>query len=203
MLPPLPYGVAAADPADVKDQLPQRLHSGVCIQLREHLGSPGLCRQGGNGPLDPIVHGVLPPGLHKAAVGVVHPADLCPVQPGKQLRVVGDEVQHADAALALGVIQIPAQLPALVVGQCLLAAQLHPDTGGLVVGPVYLHIPCPCLVGAADAQPCQRRTIQRAVDDQHLPGLGVHPHPDDKVSVFLQQFVEVFHGKASCGVNFV
>ena len=99
----------------------------------------------------------------------------------------------AHAALGLGVVQITAQLPALVVGQGLFAAQLHAGAGDGVVGPVHLHIPRTRLKGAAHAQPCQRGTFQRTVDDQHLARLGVDPHPDDEIGIFLEKFVKVFH----------
>ena len=102
-------------------------------------------------------------------------------------------MQHAHAALGLGVVQIAAQLPALVVGQCLLTAQLHADTGNGIILPVHLHVPRTGLVGAAHAQPCQRGTFQRTVDDQHLARLGVDPHPDDEIGIFLEKFVKVFH----------
>ena len=193
MLLPLPYRIAAGHTAGIKDQLPLCFNGGGGVQLREHLLCPRLCGQGGDGPLHPVVHGVLPPRLHKAAVRAVHPADLGTVQPGKQFRVVRDEVQHAHTALALGVVQIAAQLPALVVGQGLFAAQLHAGAGDGVVGPVHLHIPRTRLKGAAHAQPCQRGTFQRTVDDQHLARLGVDPHPDDEIGIFLEKFVKVFH----------
>ena len=102
-------------------------------------------------------------------------------------------MQHAHAALGLGVVQIAAQLPALVVGQGLFAAQLHAGAGDGVVGPVHLHIPRTRLKGTAHAQPCQRGTFQRTVDDQHLARLGVDPHPDDEIGIFLEKFVKVFH----------
>ena len=193
MLLPLAHRVTAGHAAGVKDQLPQCLDGGIGVQLREHLLGPRRGRDGRDGPLHPVVHGVLAPGLHEGAVGAVHPADLGPVQPGKHLRVVGDEVQYAHAALGLGVVQIAAQLPALVVGQGLFAAQLHAGAGDGVVGPVHLHIPRTRLKGAAHAQPCQRGTFQRTVDDQHLARLGVDPHPDDEIGIFLEKFVKVFH----------
>ena len=186
MLLPLPYRVAAGHTAGVKNELPLCFNGGGSVQLREHLLCPRLCGQGGDGPLHPVVHGVLPPRLHKAAVRAVHTADLSAVQPGKQFRVVRNKMQHAHAALALGVVQIAAQLPALVVGQCVLAAQLHADAGNGVILPVHLHVPRTGFVGAAHAQPCQRSTLQRAVDDQSLPRLRVHTHPDDKICILLQ-----------------
>ena len=199
MLLPLPYRVAAGHAAGIKDQFPLCFNGVGSVQLREHLLCPRRSGQSGDGPLHPIVHGVLPPRLHKAAVRAVHPADLSAVQPGKQFRVVRDEVQHAHTALALGVVQIAAQLPALVVGQCLLAAQFHTDAGNGVILPVHLHVPRTGFVGAAHAQPCQRGTFQRAVDDQGLSRLRVHTHPDDKICILLQQFVKVFHVRTSCG----
>ena len=157
------FNFPAGDTVALKVQNPDYYH------LVEQYG-----RDGRDGPLHPVVHGVLAPGLHEGAVGAVHPADLGPVQPGKHLRVVGDEVQHAHAALGLSVVQIAAQLPALVVGQGLFAAQLHAGAGHSVIAPVHLHIPGTGFVGTAHAQPRQRRALQRAVDDEGLSGLRVH-----------------------------
>ena len=126
---PLVYRVAAGHAADIENELPQRLHGGVCIQLRENFLRPWYTRQGRNGPLHTVIHGVLLPGLHKGAAGRVHPADLIAVKARVQFRVVRDEVQHADAALALGIVQIAAQLPRPQVGQGFLAAQLHAGAG--------------------------------------------------------------------------
>ena len=88
-----------------------------------------------------------------------------------------------------------------MVGQRFLAAQLHAGAGHSVIAPVHLHIPGTGFVGTAHAQPRQRRALQRAVDDEGLSGLRVHPHPDDEIGIFFQQFVKVFHGKTSCGVK--
>ena len=110
-------------------------------------------------------------------------------------------MQHTHAALAFSIVEIAAQLPWLVVGQRFLATQLHAGAGHSVIAPVHLHIPGTGFVGAAHAQPRQRRALQRAVDDEGLPGLRVHPHPDDEIGIFFQQFVKVFHGRTSCGVK--
>ena len=198
---PLVDRVAAGHAADIENELPQRIHSGVCIQLREYLLRPWYTRQGRNGPLHTVIHGVLLPGLHKGAAGGVHPADLIAVKVCVQFRVVRDEVQHADAALALGIVQIAAQLPRLQVGQGFLAAQLHAGAGHSIIRPVHLHIPCTGFVGAAHAQPGKRGPFQRAVDDKGLARLRVHAHPDDEIGIFFQQFVKVFHGRTSCGAK--
>ena len=139
--------------------------------------------------------------LHKGAAGGIHPADLIAVNARIQLRVVRNEMQYAHAALAFGIVKIAAQLPWLVVGQRFLTAQLHAGAGHSVIAPVHLHIPGTGFVGTAHAQPCQRGTLQRAVDDEGLSGLRVHPHPDDEIGIFFQQFVKVFHGRTSCGVK--
>ena len=73
---PLVDGVTAGHAADIKDELPQLLDGGIRFQLGEHLLCPGGAGHGGNGPLHPVVHGVLPPGSHKFPVGGVHTADL-------------------------------------------------------------------------------------------------------------------------------
>ena len=198
---PLVHRVAAGDPAHVKDQLPQSLHCGIRVQLREDLLCPRHTGQGRNGPLHPVVHGVLLPLLHKGAAGGIHPADLIAVNARIQLRVVRNEMQYTHAALAFGIVKIAAQLPWLEVGQSLLAAQLHAGAGHSVIAPVHLHIPGTGFVGTAHAQPRQRRALQRAVDDEGLSGLRVHPHPDDEIGIFFQQFVKVFHGRTSCGVK--
>ena len=190
---PLAHRVAAGHTADIKDELPQLLDGRIGIEVGEHLLRPRCARHGSDGPLDPVVHGVLPPRGHEFPVGGVHPADLGAVQPGVDLRIIGDEVQHTDAAFAFGVIQIAAQLVRLEVRQGLLAAQFHAAAGNGIVVPVHLHIPRPGLKGAADAQPGQRSRLQRAADDQSLARLGVHSHPDNEIGIFFQQFVEVFH----------
>ena len=190
---PLVHRVAAGDPAHVKDQLPQRFHGGIRVQLREDLLCPRHTGQGRNGPLHPVVHGVLLPLLHKGAAGGIHPADLIAVNARIQLRVVRNEMQYAHAALAFSIVKIAAQLPWLVVGQRLLAAQLHAGAGHGIVGPVHLHIPRTGFIGTAHAQPCQRRALQWAVDDQGLARLRVHTHPDDEIGIFFQQLVKVFH----------
>ena len=199
MLLPLPYRVAAGHAAGIKDQLPLCLNGGGSVQLREHLLCPRLCGQSGDGPLHPVVHGVLLPLLHKGAAGGIHPADLIAVNARIQLRVVRNEMQYTHAALAFSIVEIAAQLPWLEVCQSLLAAQLHADAGNGIILPVHLHVPRTGFVGAAHAQPCQRGTFQRAVDDQSLPRLRVHTHPDDKICILLQQFVKVFHVRTSCG----
>ena len=198
---PLAHRVAAGHTADVKDELPQLFDGGIGVEFREHLLGPRGAGHGGDGPLDAVVHGVLPPRGHEVPVLRIHAADLAAVQPGVDLRVIGQQVQHTDAALALGVIQIAAQLVGLVVGQRALTAQLHPGAGNGIVAPVHLHIPCTGLKAAAHAQPRQRGRFQRAADDQSLARLGVHAHPDDEIGVFFQKFVEVFHDTASCGVK--
>jgi len=43
------------------------------------------------------------------------------------------------------------------------------------------------------AQAGPRGSLQRAADDNGLARLRVHAHPDDKVSVFFEQFIKVFH----------
>ena len=190
---PLAHRVAASHTADIEDELPQLLDGRIGVEVGEHLLRPRCARHGSDRPLDPVVHGVLPPRGHEVPVGGVHPADLGAVQPGVDLRIIGDEVQHTDAAFAFSIVQIAAQLVRLEVRQGLLAAQFHAAAGNGIVVPVHLHIPRPGLKGAADAQPRQRSRLQRAADDKSLARLGVHPHPDNKVGIFFQQFVEVFH----------
>ena len=190
---PLVDGVTAGHAADIKDELPQLLDGGIRVQLGEHLLCPGGAGHGGNGPLHPVVHGVLPPGSHKFPVGGVHTADLGTIQTGVDLGVIRNEVQHADTALALCVVEVAAQLVGLAVGQGLLAAQLHPGAGYGIVAPVHLNITGTGLEAAAHAQAGQRGSLQRAADDHGLARLRVHAHPDDKVSVFFEQFIKVFH----------
>ena len=126
----------------------------IVTRLNEHTG------QGRNGPLHPVVHGVLLPLLHKGAAGGIHPADLIAVNARIQLRVVRNEMQYTHAALAFSIVKIAAQLPWLEVGQGLLAAQLHAGAGHSVIAPVHLHIPGTGFVGTAHAQPRQRRALQ-------------------------------------------
>ena len=190
---PLVDGVTAGHAADIKDELPQLLDGSIRVQLGEHLLCPGGAGHGGNGPLHPVVHGVLPPGSHKFPVGGVHTADLGTIQTGVDLGVIRNEVQHADTALALCVVEVAAQLVGLAVGQGLLAAQLHPGAGYGIVAPVHLNITGSGLEAAAHAQAGQRGSLQRAADDHGLARLRVHAHPDDKVSVFFEQFIKVFH----------
>ena len=190
---PLVDGVAVRHAADVKNELPQLLDGGCLVQLREHLFGPGSTGHGGNGPLHPVVHGVLTPRSHIFAVGRIHPADLGPVQPGIDLRIIREEMQDADAALALRVVEIAAQLVRFEVAQGFLAAQLHPGAGNSVVAPIHLHVPGTGLIGAAHAQAGQRGGLQRAADDEGLARLGIHTHPDDKIGIFFQKFVKVFH----------
>ena len=83
-------------------------------------------------------------------------------------------MQDADAALALGVVEIAAQLVRFEVAQGFLAAQLHPGAGNSVVAPIHLHVPGTGLIGTAHAQ-------------------AIHTHPDDKIGIFFQKFVKVFH----------
>ena len=123
----------------------------------------------------------------------VHPADLRTMQTGVDLGVVGGDVVDAHAALALGVVEIAAQLVRFEVAQGFLAAQLHPGAGNSVVAPIHLHVPGTGLIGAAHAQAGQRGGLQRAADDKGLARLGIHTHPDDKIGIFFQKFVKVFH----------
>ena len=190
---PLVDGVTTGHAADIKDELPQLLDGGIRVQLGEHLLCPGGAGHGGNGPLHPVVHGVLPPGSHKFPVGGVHTADLGTIQTGVDLGVIRNEVQHADTALALCVVEVAAQLVGLAVGQGFLAAQLHPGAGYGIVAPVHLNITGSGFKAAAHAQAGQRGSLQRAADDHGLARLRVHAHPDDKVSVFFEQFIKVFH----------
>ena len=143
--------------------------------------------------LDTVVHGVLPPRGHELALTGVHPADLRTVQTGVDLGVVGVDVEDADAALALGVVEVAAQLPRLEIAQGLLAAQLHPAAGDVVVAPVHQHITGTGLVGAAHAQTGQRSGLEAAVDDESLARLGIDAHPDDEIGIFFQKNVKVFH----------
>ena len=190
---PLIDGVTAGHAADIKDELPQLLDGGIRFQLGEHLLCPGGAGHGGNGPLHPVVHGVFPPGSHKFPVDGVHTADLGTIQTSVDLGVIRNEVQHADTALALCVVEVAAQLVGLAVGQGFLAAQLHPGAGYGIVAPVHLNITGTGLEAAAHAQAGQRGSLQRAADDHGLARLRVHAHPDDKVSVFFEQFIKVFH----------
>ncbi len=121
-------------------------------------------------------------------------ADLRAVQTGVDLGVVSKEMQHADAALALGVVQIAAELIRLEVGQGFLAAQLHPAAGDLVVAPVHQHVTGAGLVGTAHTQTGQRGGLKAAVDDKGLARLGVDAHTDDEIGVFFQKKSKVFHG---------
>ena len=102
-------------------------------------------------------------------------------------------MEDADAALALGVVQIAAELIRLEVGQGFLAAQLHPAAGDLVVAPVHQHVTGAGLVGTAHAQTGQRGGLEAAVDDEGLARLGVDAHTDDEVGVFFQKKSKVFH----------
>ena len=190
---PLVDGVTTGHAADIKDELPQLLDGGIRIQLGEHLLCPGGAGHGGDGPLDAVVHGVLPPRSHEPALRSVHTADLRAVQTGVDLRVVGKDVEDADAALALGVVEIAAQLIRFEVGQGFLAAQLHPAAGDFVVAPVHQHVPGTGLVGTAHAQTGQRGGLEAAVDDKGLARLGVDAHADDEVGVFFQKKIKIFH----------
>ena len=190
---PLADGVAARHAADVEDELPELLDGRSLVQLREHLLRPGGAGHGGDGPLDAVVHGVLPPRSHELALRSVHTADLRAVQTGVDLGVVGKDVEDADAALALGVVKVAAQLIRFEVGQGFLAAQLHPAAGDLVVAPVHQHVTGAGLVGTAHAQTGQRGGLEAAVDDEGLARLGVDAHTDDKVGIFFQKKSKVFH----------
>lgn len=198
---PLADGVAARHPADVEDELPELLDGGSLVQLREDLLRPGGAGHGGDGPLDAVVHGVLPPRGHELALRSVHTADLRAVQTGVDLGVVGKEVEDADAALALGVVQIAAQLIRFEVGQGFLAAQLHPAAGDLVVAPVHQHVTGAGLVGAAHAQTGQRGGLEAAVDDEGLARLGVDAHPDDEIGVFFRRRVKFSTEYPFCRAN--
>jgi len=103
-------------------------------------------------------------------------------------------MQHADAALALGVVEIAAQLPRLEIAQGFLAAQLHPAAGDLVVAPVHQHVTGAGLIGTAHAQAGQRGGLEAAVDDKGLARLGIDTHPDDEIGIFFQKNSKVFHG---------
>ena len=190
---PLVDRVAVRHTADIEDELPELLDGGSLVQLREHLLGPRGAGHGGDGPLDAVVHGVLPPRGHKLALTGVHPADLRTVQTGVDLGVVGVDVEDADAALALGVVEIAAQLIRFEVGQGFLAAQLHPAAGDIVVAPVHQHVTGTGLVGAAHTQTGQRSGLEAAVDDEGLARLRVHAHPDDEIGIFFQKNVKVFH----------
>ena len=103
-------------------------------------------------------------------------------------------MQYTHAALAFSIVKIAAQLPWLEVGQSLLAAQLHPAAGNVVVAPVHQHVTGAGLVGTAHAQTGQRGGLEAAVDDKGLARLGVDAHTDDEVGVFFQKNSKVFHG---------
>ena len=186
-------GVPAGDPAGVKDQLPELVHRLIFGQAGEQLSGPGRGGHGRNGPLDPVVHGVVPPGAQGLAAGRRHTAHLAGIQAGQGLGVIGQQAQDADAPLALGVVQIAAQHIGLDIAEGLLAAQLHPGAGDLVVAPVHPDIPGAGLKGAADAQAGQRGRRQGGADDQGLARLDVAAHPDNKIGILFQQMCKVFH----------
>ena len=193
---PLLHRVAAGDPAGVEDQLPQLFDGLVFGKVGEELFGPGRGGHGRNGPLHPVVHGVAAPGHQRLAAGGVHPADLAGVQAGKGLGVAGQQVQHADAALALGVVEVAAQEVGLDVAEGFLAAQFHPGAGDGVVRPVDPDVPRAGGKGAAHAQPGQGRGRDGRGEYEGLPGLDVGAHTDDEVGVFFQQAVKVFDHNA-------
>lgn len=198
------HGVAAGDAAGVEDQLPQLFHRGIFGQAGEQFFGPGGGGHGRDGPLHPVVHGVAAPGHQGLAAGGADPADLAGVQPGQGLGVVGVDVQHADAALALGVVQVAAQDVGLDVAEGFLAALFHPDAGEGVVAPVHPHVPGPGLEGAGRAQAGQGRRRQGRGEDQGLAGLDVDPYPDDEIGIFLQELFKILHDgilSASKGKN--
>ena len=191
---PLVDGVAARHAADVEDELPELLDGRSLVQLREHLFCPRGTGHGGDGPLDAVVHGVLAPRSHELALTGVHPADFRAVQTGVDFRVIGEDMQHADPALTLGVVEIAAQLPGLEIAQGFLATQFHPAAGNVVVAPIHQHVTGAGLVGTAHAQTGQRCGLEAAVDDKGLARLGIDTHPDDEIGIFFQKNSKVFHG---------
>ena len=168
---PLVDGVAARHAADIENELPELLDGRSLVQLREHFFCPRGAGHGGDGPLDAVVHGVLPPRGHELALAGVHPADLRTVQTGVDLGVVGVDV-----------------------AQGFLAAQFHPAAGNVVVAPIHQHVTGAGLVGTAHAQTGQRCGLEAAVDDKGLARLGIDTHPDDEISIFFQKNSKVFHG---------
>ena len=191
---PLVDGVAARHAADIENELPELLDGRCLVQLREHLFCPRGAGHGGDGPLDAVVHGVLAPRSHELALTGVHPADFRAVQTGVDFRVIGEDMQHADPALTLGVVEIAAQLPGLEIAQGFLAAQFHPAAGNVVVAPIHQHVTGAGLVGTAHAQTGQRCGLEAAVDDKGLARLGIDTHPDDEIGIFFQKNSKVFHG---------
>ena len=191
---PLVDGVAARHAADIENELPELLDGRSLVQLREHLFCPRGAGHGGDGPLDAVVHGVLAPRSHELALTGVHPADFRAVQTGVDFRVIGEDMQHADPALTLGVVEIAAQLPGLEIAQGFLATQFHPAAGNVVVAPIHQHVTGAGLVGTAHAQTGQRCGLEAAVDDKGLARLGIDTHPDDEIGIFFQKNSKVFHG---------
>ena len=131
---------------------------------------------------------------HELALTGVHPADFRAVQTGVDFRVIGEDMQHADPALTLGVVEIAAQLPGLEIAQGFLATQFHPAAGNVVVAPIHQHVTGAGLVGTAHAQTGQRCGLEAAVDDKGLARLGIDTHPDDEIGIFFQKNSKVFHG---------
>ena len=182
---PLVDGVAARHAADIENELPE-LDGRSLVQLREDLRPRGA-GHGGDGPLDAVVHGVLAPRSHELALTGVHPADFRAVQTGVDFRVIGEDMQHADPALTLGVVEIAAQLPGLEIAQGFLAAQFHPAAGNVVVAPIHQHVTGAGLVGTAHAQTGQRCGLEAAVDDKGLAGWGLTPTRTMKSAFFSEE----------------
>ena len=190
---PGPHGVAAGDAAGVEDQLPQLFHRLVFGEVGKELLRPGGGGHGRDGPLHPVVHGVAAPGHQGLAAGGVHPADLAGVQPGQGFGVAGQQAQHADAALALGVVQIAAQDVGLDVAQGLLGALFHADAGESVVRPVHPDVPGAGVEGAGRAQAGQGGGRQGRGDDEGLARLDVDADPNDEAGIFLQELFKILH----------
>ena len=97
--------------------------------------------------------------------------------------------QQAAAALALGVVQIAAQLVGLGFAQGFLLAQLHADAGGLFILPADDHVPGAGLVGGLHAGAAEVSALHRAADDKGLALLHVHAHLHGEGGIFVQQFL--------------
>ena len=193
---PLPYRVTAGNTADIEDDLPQLFHGLVHRQVGEDHFCPRLAGHGGNAPLDLVVHGVDTPLFQRLAAGQSNAVDLGSVQTGKYLGVVGQQVQHTDAALAFGKVQIAAQHIGLDIAERFLAAQLHPGTGNGIIRPVHTHITGAGLEGGTHTGTGQLGGLQRGGNDQGLARLDIHTDADDKVVIFFQQFV--VHNSSPC-----
>ena len=100
-------------------------------------------------------------GSHEISrLAAVHTADLGTIQTGVDLRVIRNEVQHADTALALCVVEVAAQLRRACwsVRASSLPSSIRVRDDGIVT-PVHLNITGTGLEAAAHTQAGQRGSL--------------------------------------------